>query len=151
MTTTTIPLFLEDLKPGLKFTSRSYALSTEDIVAFAEQYDPQPFHLSEEGGRNSLFKGLAASGWHTAAVAMRLLTESVPIAGGLIGAGLEKLSWFQPVRPNDSLYVETEVLSVRESKSKPYQGLARMKQTAYNQRHEAVLEFTSTIVVPKGP
>jgi acyl dehydratase len=150
-TMNTEKLFLEDLFPGQKFVSGSYLMTTERIKEFAAQYDPQPFHLDEVLAEDTFFKGLAASGWHTAAVTMRLLSESVPIANGLIGAGLEGFRWVQPVRPEDELYVESEVLSTRPSQSKPHQGLARMKLTTFNHRKEPVQEMISTIIVLKNP
>ena len=142
-------LYLEDLKPGMKFRSRQFLLTAEAIKEFAEQWDPQPFHTDEVAAENTFFKGLAASGWHTAAITMRLNTETLPIAGGLIGAGLDGLRWFKPVRPGESLWLEVEILSVRASNSKPWQGLAQVKHVTYNQDNEPVQEFTSTIVVPK--
>jgi len=144
-------LYLEDLFPGQKFVSASYSMTAERIKTFAMEYDPQPFHVDEVLAENSFFKGLAASGWHTASVTMRLISESVPIANGLVGAGLEELRWLQPVRPEEELYVETEVISSRPSKSKPHQGLARIKITTFNHRKEAVLEVISTVVVLKNP
>src|SRR5687767_4507648 len=100
--------YLEDLQAGQRFKSGSFSLDAEQIIAFAKEFDPQPFHLSEEAAKESLFGGLAASGWHTAAITMRLQVESgLPIGGGIIGAGGE-IAWPQPTRPGDVLHVETE-------------------------------------------
>lgn len=145
------PLYLEDLAVGQRFESRPYPLTAEEIKAFARQYDPQYFHTDEEAALNSFFKGLAASGWHTAALTMRLLVETIPIAGGLIGAGIEEMRWFRPVRPGETLRAVFEVTSLRESKSKPYQGLIRLKHTTLDAQDQPVQEFTSVVVVPKRP
>lgn len=141
-------LYFEDLTLGQTFRSRPYLITAEEIKAFAQQYDPQPFHLDEEAAEQSFFKGLAASGWHTAAITMRLLVDTVPVAGGLVGAGLENLRWFKPVRPNDTLTLEVEVVSMRKSVSNPTRGLVKAKHVVFNQHNEPVEEFTSTIVVP---
>lgn len=143
------PLYFEDLTPGTRFRSREISLSAEDIKQFAAQYDPQPFHMDEEAAKDSVFEGLAASGWHTAATTMRLMVESMPVAGGLIGAGMEELRWHRPVRPGDSLRLEAEVLSSRSSVSKPNRGVVRIKHVTYNQNSEPVQTFTSTIIAPK--
>src|SRR4051812_45142602 len=109
-------LFLEDFAAGQTYASGRLRVSAADIQAFAAAYDPQPFHLDEAAARSTLFKGLAASGWHTAALSMRLMVDG-PLrpAGGLIGAGLDELRWPQPVRPGDELYVTSEILEVRRS------------------------------------
>src|SRR4029453_16500716 len=104
-------LYLEDLSPGQRFESRGHVLDAEQIKRFASEFDPQPFHTDEEAAKDSFFGSLAASGWHTAAITMRLLTESVPIAGGLIGAKTE-VTWPRPTWPGDTLHVESEILSV---------------------------------------
>src|SRR5690348_9504393 len=112
-------LYLEDFHVGRRFTSGSYAMTVDDIKAFARQFDPQPFHLDEEAAKASLFGGLVASGWHTAAISMRLQVESgLPIAGGMIGIGGE-MSWPQPTRPGDILTVVSEVEEVTPSRSRP--------------------------------
>src|SRR5271156_198961 len=107
-------LYFEDLYVGRKFNSdRSYKVTAREIKEFAESYDPQPFHLDERAGESSFFKGLAASGWLTAAIVMRLRVESIPIAGGLIGAGVEEMRWTLPVRPGDALRTEAEIIDLR--------------------------------------
>lgn len=145
------PLYLEDLAVGQRFESRPYLLTAEEIKAFARQYDPQYFHTDEEAARESFFKGLAASGWNTAALTMRLLVDTVPIAGGLIGAGVEHIRWFRPVRPGETLRAVFEVTSLRESKSKPFQGIIRLKHITLDEQDQPVQEFTSVVVVPKRP
>ena len=143
------PLYLEDLQEGQTFESRGYVITAEEIKSFAGRYDPQPFHVNEQAAEHTFFEGLVASGWHTASVTMRLMVESIPIAGGLIGAGVEDLAWPKPVRPGDTLTVVTEVLSTRPSKSKPGVGLVRVRPTTLNHRRETVQVFVSTIVVPR--
>src|SRR3984885_14630865 len=133
-------LYFEDLYPGLKFnSSRSYKVTAEEIMEFAERYDPQPFHLDRAAGESSFFKGLAASGWLTAAIVMRLRVESIHIAGGMIGAGVEEMRWTQPVRPGDSLRTESEILGVRLSNSRKEYGVVRTRTLAYNQRDQVVM------------
>jgi acyl dehydratase len=113
-------LYFEDLYPGMKFDSdRSYEVTAEEIKEFATKYDPQPFHLDEVAAKDTFFNGLAASGWMTAAIAMRLRVQSTPIAGGMVGAGVEEIRFTQPVRPGDSLRIESEILGVRRSSSRP--------------------------------
>jgi acyl dehydratase len=145
----TTELYFEDLHPGMKFPSiRSYKVTAEEIKAFAENYDPQPFHLDEAAGESSFFKGLAASGWLTAAVVMRLRVESIKIAGGMIGAGVEEIRWMQPVRPGDSLHTEAEILEVRRSASRPTFGVVRSRTLTYNQREEVVMRSVVNFLAP---
>jgi acyl dehydratase len=142
-------LYFEDLHPGMKFpSSRSYKVTAEEIKAFAESYDPQPFHLDEAAGESSFFKGLAASGWLTAAIVMRLRVESIHIAGGMIGAGVEEIRWMQPVRPGDSLRTEAEILEVRRSSSRPAFGVVRSRTMVYNQREEIVMRSVVNFLAP---
>lgn len=143
------PLFLEDFRPGQRFTSGSHTLDEAQIKAFARQFDPQPFHLDDKAAQASLFAGLAASGWHTAAITMRLQVESgLPISGGIIGAGGE-LNWPRPTRPGDILHVETEVLEVKPSRSRPERGLVTVRSETLNQRGEVVQTLTVKLVVPR--
>jgi len=145
----TTELYFEDLHPGMKFPSiRSYKVTAEEIKAFAENYDPQPFHLDEAAGESSFFKGLAASGWLTAAIVMRLRVESIKIAGGMIGAGVEEIRWMQPVRPGDSLHTEAEILEVRRSASRPTFGVVRSRTITYNQREEVVMRSVVNFLAP---
>jgi acyl dehydratase len=120
-------LHLEDVEVGTEFTSGEVTITEGDIIAFAEQFDPQPFHLDPEAAHNTFFRGLAASGWHTAAITMRLLvTEGPDIAGGIIGAG-GQLSWPTPTRAGDRLHVRTVVQSVSASRTDPGRGSAVLK------------------------
>ena len=142
-------LYFEDLHPGLKFNSvRNYKVTAEEIKQFAEKYDPQPFHLDEAAGESSFFKGLAASGWLTAAIVMRLRVESIKIAGGMIGAGVEEIRWMQAVRPGDSLRTEAEIQSVRPSSSRPAYGVVRSRTMVYNQRDEVVMRSVVNFLAP---
>jgi acyl dehydratase len=145
-------LYLEDLQPGMIHRSEGepVTMDAESIKAFARQFDPQPFHLDEATAAKTFFKGLAASGWHTAAVTMRLLVEGgLPLAGGIIGAGVEEVRWPRPVRPGDRLRVESEVLEVRPSRSRPEQGIAKVRTTTLNQNDEPVQIMTSNLVVQR--
>jgi len=145
----TTDLYFEDLHPGMKFNSnRNYRVTAEEIKEFAEQYDPQPFHLDEAAGESSFFKGLAASGWLTAAIVMRLRVESIHIAGGMIGAGVEEMRWMQPVRPGDSLRTEAEILNVRHSNSRPQYGIVRSRTLVFNQRDELVMRSIVNFLAP---
>ncbi|WP_201841156.1 MaoC family dehydratase [Microvirga zambiensis] len=144
-------LFLDDLHVGQTFTSPSHGLDAEQIKRFAREFDPQPFHLDEAAAARSLFAGLAASGWHTAAVTMRLLVSGgAPIAGGLIGAGGE-IAWPKPTRPGDELHVVSEVMEIIPSRSKPDRGIVVLRSETRNQRGEVVQVLTSKLVVPRRP
>ncbi|OWJ80161.1 MaoC family dehydratase [Haematobacter genomosp. 1] len=145
------PLYLEDIAPGLQFRSGEHRMETADIRRFAADYDPQPFHLDEEAGRASFFGGLAASGWHTAAVTMRLLVGGgAPLAGGIIGAGGE-IRWPQATRPGDVLHVESEVLDVAPSRSRPDRGMITLRSRTLNQKGEEVQVLTAKLVVFRKP
>jgi acyl dehydratase len=151
METQSRPMYLDDLRVGQRFTSESHALDAEQIMAFAKQFDPQPFHVDREAAKKSFFGGLAASGWHTAAITMRLLVRGgAPIAGGIIGAGAE-VSWPRPTRSGDVLRVETEILEVRPSRSRPERGTVRLRSETLNQNGEAVQILLSTVLVPRRP
>lgn len=144
--------YLEDFAVGQTFGSGRLTIDQERIKAFAAEFDPQPFHVDEEAARDTLFRGLAASGWHTAALTMRLLVESeFKPAGGLIGAGFEELRWPRPVRPGDELHVESEILEVRPSMSRPEQGVVKLKTTTLNQYGEPVQVFIGNLIVPRRP
>jgi len=141
--------YLEDFAVGQTFSSGELCIDKERAKAFAAEFDPQPFHLDEEAARNTIFGGLAASGWHTAAVTMRLLVDSeFRPAGGIVGAGFDELRWPRPVRPGDVLHVESEVLEVRPSKSRPKHGLIKVRAATLNQNGEAVQVFVGNLVVP---
>jgi len=144
--------YLEEFEAGQKFGSGRLLVEAARIKSFAAEFDPQPFHLDENIASDSFFKGLAASGWHTAAMTMRLLVESdLKPAGGMIGAGFDELRWPRPVRPGDELHVESEVLEVRGSKSRPDQGVIKVKMTTLNQNDEPVQVFVGNLVVPRRP
>ncbi|MGO4882997.1 MAG: MaoC family dehydratase [Bryobacteraceae bacterium] len=142
-------LFLEDLSVGQRFTSGEYRLDAESIKAFAEEFDPQPFHLDEAAAGASIFGGLAASGWHTAAITMRLMvTGGLPLAAGIIGLGGE-IAWPRPTRAGDTLHVESEILEIVPSRSKPNQAIVKARSTTLNQNGEPVQVFTSKVLVFK--
>jgi acyl dehydratase len=144
-------LYLEDFHPGQRFTSGSHLIDEEQIKAFAKEFDPQPFHLDNEAAKGSLFGGLAASGWHTAAITMRLQVESgLPFAGGIIGAGGE-LSWPRPTRAGDILQVESEVLEVKPSQSRPDRGMVTVRSETRNQRGEIVQILTAKLIAYRRP
>ncbi len=141
--------FLDDLVIGQRFNSGAYALTEDKLIAFAAEYDPQPFHLDKEAAAATLFKGLAASGWHTAAITMRLLNDGgAPLAGGIIGAG-GHIEWPRPTRPGDVLHVVSEVVQIIPSRSKPQQGLVVVRSETRNQRDEVVQILTAKLVVPR--
>ncbi|HUE03558.1 MAG TPA: MaoC family dehydratase [Bryobacteraceae bacterium] len=141
------PLYLEDLQVGQRFTSGEYRVEESAMHVFAEQFDPQPFHLNEAAAAASIFGGLAASGWHTAAITMRLMvTGGVPFAAGIIGLGGE-IAWPRPTRAGDVLRVESEILEILPSRSKPNQGIVRVRSTTLNQSGEAVQVFTGKVLV----
>jgi acyl dehydratase len=140
------------LPDGQTFGSERLKIDKERMKAFAAEFDPQPFHIDEETARHTVFRGMAASGWHTAALTMRLLVESeLKPAGGLIGAGFDELRWPKPVRPGDELHVQSEILEVRPSKSRPEQGVIKVRTTTLNQNGEPVQIFTGNLIVPRRP
>ena len=141
-------LYLEDLYVGQRFTSAPHELDAEQVKRFAAEYDPQPFHLDEEAAKASLFGGLAASGWHTAAMTMRMLVDSVPLADGLIGAELQ-LAWPKPTRPGMTLQLFSEVVEIRPSRSKPDMAIVTMRNETRNQDGEILQVFTVKMPVFK--
>ena len=142
--------YLEDFAVGQRYGSGRIRVDAERIKAFAAEFDPQPFHLDEAVSRDSIFRGLAASGWHTAAVTMRLLVEGdLKPAGGIIGLGFDEFRWPVPVRPGDELRVESEVLDVRPSKSRADQGLIKVRTTTLNQKNETVQLQVGNLLVPR--
>ena len=147
MTLTEPQLYLDDLYIGQRFPSDSYHLDASAIKKFAEEYDPQPFHLDESAAANSFFKELVASGWHTAAIAMKLLaTGGLPIAHGIIGYGAE-VAWPQPARPGDVLHLQSEIAAITPSRSKPGQAVVTVKSTMLNQKNEAVYQLNAKLLV----
>jgi acyl dehydratase len=144
-------LYLDDLAVGQRFVSGTYRMEAERMKAFAAEFDPQPFHVDEEAARSTIFQGLAASGWYTAAVAMRLLVGSgLHIVNGLVGLGGE-IAWPRPTRAGDTLRVESEILEIKPSRSKPNQGIVTIRSTTLNQNDEPVQVFTARILVFKRP
>ena len=140
--------YLEDFSEGQTFRSSTLSVDAEQIKTFAAQFDPQPFHTDEDAARTTIFRGLAASGWHTAALTMRLLVDSeLKPAGGLVGAGLDELSWPKPVRPGDELHLTIEILAVRPSRSRPTQGIIKVRTTTLNQNDEPVQIFIGNLIV----
>ncbi|HTT62449.1 MAG TPA: MaoC family dehydratase [Bryobacteraceae bacterium] len=139
-------LYLEDLYVGQRFASGVYRVEPDRLKSFAEEFDPQPFHLDEAAAQASIFGGMAASGWHTAAITMRLMvTSGLPFAAGIIGLGGE-IAWPRPTRPGDVLRVESEVVEIVPSRSKPNQGIVKVRSTTLNQNDEPVQVFTGKIL-----
>jgi len=142
-------LYFDDFYLGQTFQSEgSVKVTAEEIMEFGQKYDPQPFHLDHAAGENSFFKGLAASGWLTAAIVMRMRVQSVQVVGGMIGAGVEEIRWTEPVRPGDTLRTESEVVGVRPSNSRKDFGIVRLKTLTYNQRDEVVMRSTVNFLAP---
>ena len=142
-------LYLDDLHVGQRFTSGTCAVDEAQIRAFAAQFDPQPFHMDEKAAERTFFKGLVASGWHTAAITMRLNVDSgPPLAGGIVGAGVE-MSWPAPTRPGDVLHVESEVAEITPSRSRPDRGTIVLLSRTVNQRGEIVQILKARLVVPR--
>ena len=143
--------FFEDLKVGDRFKSQAYKVSEEQIIAFAREFDPQPFHLDRAVGDKTMFGGLIASGWHTAAITMRLFVQTLNFAEGAIGLGVDELRWPTAVKPDDELQVEVEIVDLRESRSKPTHGVVRLRYATTNQRGEIVQTmFASALVLRRG-
>jgi acyl dehydratase len=146
------PLFLDDLSVGQTFRTGTVSVETDRLKAFAAEFDPQPFHLDATAAGSSIFGGLVASGWHTAALTMRLMVESdLRIAGGLVGVGVEQIRWPLPVRPGDVLRVEVEVLELRPSRSNPQRGIVRIRSKTLNQDGDLVMEQIASLMVPRHP
>jgi acyl dehydratase len=144
-------LYLDDLHVGQRFAAGPLSVTAPEIVRFAREFDPQPFHLDDEAAKATLFEGLAASGWHTASLTMHMLTDGgIPIATGVIGIGGE-IAWPKPVRPGDTLRVESEVLAIAPSRSKPNQAIVTIRSTTANQHGETVQVLTAKIIVFARP
>lgn len=145
-------VYLEDLAVGQVYESGTVAITADGIKSFAREFDPQPFHLDEEAAKGTIFAGLAASGWYTASLTMRLLvTGHLHIAGGLVGAGVEEIRWPRPVRPGDVLRARSEVFHVRVSQSRPDRGIVQMRMTTLNQDDHIVQMMVANLVVPRRP
>ena len=141
--------YFEDLKAGDRFQSSTCKVTEEGIVSFAREFDPQSFHLDPARAKQTLFEGLVASGWHTAAITMRLFVQTLNFAEGAIGLGVDELRWPNPVRPGDVLQVETEIVDLRLSQSKPKHGIIRLQNVTSNQRGEIVQTMMASAMVPK--
>ena len=139
--------YFEDLKAGGRFKSAIYKVSEEQIISFAREFDPQPFHLDAVVADQTMFKGLIASGWHTAGITMRLFVQALNFAEGAIGLGVDELRWPNAVRPGDVLQVETEIVDLRLSRSKPTHGIVRLRNVTTNQRGETVQTMTASALV----
>jgi acyl dehydratase len=145
------PRYFEDLEVGQKFQSEKCEVPGPAIIEFAEKFDPQMFHLNPRSAERSIFKGLVASGWHTAAITMRLFVRSLNFAEGAIGLGVDELRWPNAVRPNDMVQVETEIVETRSSRSKPDHGVIRLRNMTTNQRGEIVQTMYAHALVPRRP
>lgn len=142
-------LYFEDLNPGSTFESETFSVPAKEIIEFAEKFDPQKFHLHAKSAERSIFKGLVASGWHTAAITMRLFVKTLNFAEGAIGLGVDELRWPHAVRPGDVLHVKTEILETRLSQSRPNVGVIKLRNTTLNQRGEVVQTMTANALVPR--
>lgn len=138
--------YLEDLFVGQRFASRAYRFDAQAIIDFASQFDPQPFHTDPEAAKETFFQGLAASGWHTAAVSARLVLEALPVAGGMVGGG-GSLNWLRPVRPDDEIRVEGSVVEIRPSRSRPDRGVVTLNVDTVNQTGEVVQNMQANVFV----
>jgi acyl dehydratase len=144
-------LFLEDLQVGQRFTTGSLVVDEDKMKAFAAEFDPQPFHLDEAAARTTIFGGLAASGWYTAALTMRLMvTGGIPFSNGTVGLGGE-ISWPRPTRAGDTLQVESEIVEITPSRSKPQQGIVTVRNITFNQNREPVYIFTAKVLTFRRP
>ena len=142
-----IERYFEDLKRGARFKSETYRVTDEQIISFAREFDPQPFHLDRAVGDKTIFGGLIASGWHTAAITMRLFVQTLNFAEGAIGLGVDELRWPTAVKPDDELRVEVEIVDLRESRSKPSHGVVRLRYVTTNQRGEIVQTMFASALV----
>ena len=142
--------YLEDFEPGQRFEGTTRVrIGVADAKAFAREFDPQPFHLDEEAAQRSLFRGLVVSGWHTAAVTMRLLVDGdLKPAGGILGAGIDELEWLRPVRPGDELHVTSEVVQTIAPRPNRQHGVMRVRTITFNQHGEPVMSYVAALRVP---
>ena len=141
--------YFDDLKVGDRFKSESLRVTERQVIEFAHKFDPQMFHLTRKSAERTIFKGLIASGWHTAAMTMRLFVQRLNFAEGAIGLGVDELRWPNPVRPGDVLQVETEIIDLRLSRSKPNCGILRLRNVTTNQRGEIVQTMFANAIVPR--
>ena len=147
------PLFFEDFHVGQQFESKPQVMERDRLVAFAAEFDPQPQHLDEDAAAASHFGTLVASGWHTAALTMRMQIDALfgRIEGGAMGAQVDRLAWRRPVHPGEQLHAMIEVLAMRDSRSRPHQGLLTLRTTTLNAEGEAVMEMEAAVLVPRRP
>jgi acyl dehydratase len=141
--------YFDDFSAGDRFQSEPYQVTEKQIIEFAREFDPQSFHLDPAAAKQTMFKGLIASGWHTAAISMRLFVQTIKAAEGAIGLGVDELRWLAPVRPGDVLRVETEIVDLRPSRSKPDCGIVRIRNVTTNQRGEIVQTMFASALVPR--
>ena len=141
--------YYDDLKRGDRFKSETLSVTEKELIEFAHRFDPQMFHLSRRRAERSIFKGLIASGWHTAAMSMRLFVQTLNFAEGAIGLGVDELRWPNAVRPGDKLTVETQIVKMRRSKSRPGHGIIRLRNVTTNQRGEVVQTMLASAMVPR--
>ena len=141
--------YFDDLKVGDRFTSEPLEVTEKQVIEFAHKFDPQMFHLTRKSAERTIFKGLIASGWHTAGMTMRLFVQTLNFAEGAIGLGVDELRWPNPVRPGDVLQVETEIVDLRLSRSKPNCGILRLRNVTTNQRGEIVQTMFANAIVPR--
>lgn len=144
------PVFLDDLVVGTEYRSTEHVLDAQQIIDFARQFDPQPFHLDAEAAKDTLFQGLAASGWHTAAITMKLLVENLPLGNGIVGAGGEA-QWPRPTRPGDTLHVVSKILDTAPARSKPDRGMVTVECLTLNQNDEVCQRLVTRLVVFRRP
>ncbi|MCW2246714.1 acyl dehydratase [Azospirillum fermentarium] len=144
--------YFDDLSPGDRFSGGPVTVSEADITTFAQAYDPQPFHLDHTAADSSIFGGLAASGWHTAALSMRMVVDSdARLAAGYVGLGVEDMSWPRPVRPGDTLRIEQQVVDTRLSGKRPGSGIVKVRVETFNQNNELVMRWHANLLVPRAP
>ena len=141
--------YYDDLKVGDRFKSEPLGVTEKELIEFAHRFDPQMFHLSRRRAERSVFKGLIASGWHTAAMSMRLFVQTLNFAEGAIGLGVDELRWPNAVRPGDMLTVDTKIVKLRPSKSRPGHGIIRLRTVTTNQRDEVVQTMLASAMVPR--
>lgn len=142
----TFGLYLEDMAIGQEFLSETHRLDAEQIISFASEYDPQPFHTDPEAAKATFFQGLAASGWHTMSITMKLLVQSVPLAEGIIGTG-GTVSWPRPTRPGDTLRVKSQIVGITPSRSRPDRAVVEVHSLTLNEADEVLLDFKTTLLV----
>jgi acyl dehydratase len=141
--------YFDDLKKGDRFRSEPLKVTEKQIIEFAHKFDPQMCHLSRKTAKRTLFEGLIASGWHTAAMTMRLFVQTLNFAEGAIGLGVDGLRWPNAVRPDDVLTIETEILKLRPSRSKPGYGIIRLRNVTTNQSGEIVQTMLASAMVQR--